>query len=117
MIHRSGDDFAQSDVRPDDRSREFSPLCDPLGLPDDLLFKTIWESRTVEKSLGRREAAPAAFPDLAASRNPYQVQAFEELAKFCEHKERNCAMALEMTRSALAIEGSPALRRHEERLK
>ena len=38
--------------------------------------------------------------ELAASRNPYRVRAFEELAKHYEHRERNYAMALEMTRSA-----------------
>jgi len=38
------------------------------------------------------------------------------LAKHYEHRERNPAMALEMTRAALAIDDSPALRRREHRL-
>jgi hypothetical protein len=54
---------------------------------------------------------------LAAARNPYRAQALAELAKHYEHRERNHAMALEMTRAALAIEDSPALRRREQRLR
>jgi hypothetical protein len=34
-----------------------------------------------------------------------------------EHRERNYAMALEMTHSALALEDSPDLRRRELRLR
>jgi hypothetical protein len=55
--------------------------------------------------------------ELAASRNPYRVRALEALAKHYEHAERNYAMALEMTRAALQIEVTPALRRRELRLK
>ena len=40
----------------------------------------------------------------------------EELAKHYEHREKNHAMALEMTRSALALDDSPALRKREQRL-
>jgi hypothetical protein len=67
--------------------------------------------------LGRTEAAVASMTELAASRNPYRARALEALAKHYEHAERNCAMALEMTRAALEIEVSPALRRRELRLK
>ena len=42
--------------------------------------------------------------------------AFQELAKYYEHRERNYAMALEMTRSALHLEDSMALRRRAARL-
>ena len=41
----------------------------------------------------------------------------QELAKHYEHREKNYAMALEMTRSALAIEDTPEIRRREHRLK
>ena len=51
------------------------------------------------------------------SRNPFRVRALEELAKHYEHRERNHSMALEMTRTALAFEDTPPLRRREERLK
>jgi uncharacterized protein YprB with RNaseH-like and TPR domain len=88
-----------------------------MGLPDDLLFRTMWESAAVERKLGRLDAALAAMTELAGSRNPYRVRALEELAKHYEHREKNYAMALEMTRSALAFEDTPGIRRREERLK
>jgi uncharacterized protein YprB with RNaseH-like and TPR domain len=87
-----------------------------LGLPDDLLFRVLWEIAGVEKRRGRDAAALAVFTDLAASRNPYRVRAFEELAKYYEHGEKNYLMALEMTRCALDLEDSPAMRRREKRL-
>jgi len=88
-----------------------------LGLPDDLLFRTLWDVGGLEKRLGREDAALAVFTDLAGSRNPYRARALEELAKHYEHRQRNYAMALEMTRGALALEESAGLRRREERLK
>ena len=88
-----------------------------MGLPDVLLFKTLWDIGVVEKRLGREDAALAAVTELAGSRNPYRVRAFEELAKHYEHRARNYAAALEMTSRALAIEDTPQMRRREERLK
>ena len=88
-----------------------------MGLPDDLLFRTLWDIAAMEKRLGREDAALAAFAELAESRNPYRVRALEELAKHYEHRERNHAMALEMTRNALVLEDTSALRRREERLR
>src|SRR5271157_4448677 len=88
-----------------------------MGLPDDLLFKTLWDIGAVEKRLGREVAALAAVTELTESRNPYRVRALEELAKHYEHRERDDAAALEMTSRALAIEDTPEMRRREERLK
>ncbi len=88
-----------------------------MGLPDALLFKTLWEIAALEKRLGRPDAALAVVADLAASRNPYRLRAIEELAKHYEHRERNFAMALEMTRGALALEDTPEIRRRERRLR
>ncbi len=88
-----------------------------MGLPDDLLFRTLWDVAALEKRLGREDAALAVISELAASRNPYCVRALEALAKHYERRESNFAMALEMTRGALALEDTPALRRREERLK
>jgi len=88
-----------------------------MGLPDALLFKTLWDIAAVEKRLARTDAALAVITELAASRNPYRVRAFEELAKHYEHRERNYVMALEMTRSALEIADTPEIRRREARLK
>jgi hypothetical protein len=88
-----------------------------MGLPDDLLFRALWDIAAAEKRLGREAAALAAFAELAATRNPYRVRALEEIAKHYEHGERNYAMALETTRGALLLEDTAALRRREERLK
>jgi uncharacterized protein len=88
-----------------------------LGLPDDLLFRTLWDIGALEKRLGRQDAALAVFTDLAGSRNAYRVRALRELAIFYEHGERNYAMALEMTQSARALEDSADLRRRELRLR
>ncbi len=87
------------------------------GLPDPLLFRTLWDIAGLEKRLGRDAAALAAYAELGESRNPYRARALEELAKHYEHRERNYAMALEMTRSALAIAETPQMRHREERLK
>jgi len=87
-----------------------------MGLPDSLLFKTMWDMAALEKRLGHADAALAIVSDLAASPNPYRVRAIEELAKHYEHRERNYGMALEMTRHALALEDTPEIRRREQRL-
>jgi uncharacterized protein len=86
------------------------------GLSDDLMFRTLWDIACLEKKLKRDVAALPVFTELAASRNPWRAAAFQELAKYYEHRERNYAMALEMTRSALHLEDSMALRRRAARL-
>jgi len=86
------------------------------GLPDDLLFRTLAEIGAIERRLGRDAAAVEVFTDLAASPNPYRAHAFTELAKHYEHRERNYALALEMTRSARQEGDSPELEHCEGRL-
>ena len=86
------------------------------NLPDDLLFRTLWDLAAVERKLGLDEAALQVWIDLAGSKNPYRVRAHEELAKHYEHREKNYALALETTRSALNLEDSAELRKREERL-
>jgi uncharacterized protein YprB with RNaseH-like and TPR domain len=86
------------------------------NLPDELLFRTLWDIAALEKKLGREHAALPVLTDLAASPNPMRAAAFIELAKYYEHRERNYAMALEMTRNALDLESSEALRRRQSRL-
>jgi uncharacterized protein YprB with RNaseH-like and TPR domain len=88
-----------------------------LGLPDDLLFRTLWDIGTLEKRLGRQDASLAIFSDLAGSRNAYRIRALDELAKYYEHRERNYAMALELTRSAIELEDTAARQRRADRLK
>jgi uncharacterized protein YprB with RNaseH-like and TPR domain len=91
------------------------------ALPDDLLFRTLWDLAAVERTLGAEEQAVAVWSDLAASPNPFRTAALEELAKHYEHRQKDLARALETTRAALdhisANHGdSPALRRREQRL-
>jgi uncharacterized protein YprB with RNaseH-like and TPR domain len=86
------------------------------GLSDALLFRTLWDIASLEKKLGRDLAAVPVLTELAASRNAWRVPALEELAKYYEHRERNYAMALEMTRSALDFGDTDALRRRAARL-
>lgn len=86
------------------------------GLPDDLMFRTLWDIAALEKKLGREHAALPLLTDLAACRNPWRGAAFAELAKYYEHRERNYAMALEMTRNALEVEPSEAFERRLHRL-
>jgi tetratricopeptide (TPR) repeat protein len=86
------------------------------GLPDELLFRTMFDIAALEKKLGREQAALPLLTDLAAAPNPLRATALIELAKYYEHRERNYAMALEMTRSALDLEPSDALHRRAARL-
>jgi hypothetical protein len=88
-----------------------------LGLPDSLLFRTMLDIGLLEKKLGNDEASVAIFSDLAASRNGFQARAFEELAKFYEHRERNYVMALEMSRSAQELGPGEGIDRRVERLR
>ncbi len=55
-------------------------------------------------------------PIWRSAKNPFRVRALEELAKHYEHREKNFARALDMTRQALNHEDSAALRKRESRL-
>ncbi len=84
------------------------------AIPDDLMFKTMWEIAVTEKKLGR---GPGGFANLAQSANPYRVMALEELAIHYEHREKNLPMAFEFTEAARqANSASPTLARRRERL-
>jgi hypothetical protein len=87
-----------------------------LGLPDDLLFRTLFDIGVIEKRLGRSDAAIAMFTDIAGSRNAFRLRALRELAIHYEHRVRDHAMALDITRRALKLEDTPELRRREQRL-
>ncbi len=83
-------------------------------IPDDLMFKTLWEIAVTEKKLGR---GPGGFANLAQSNNPYRAQALEELAIHYEHREKNLTMALEFTEAAHQAQSpSPTLAKRRERL-
>jgi uncharacterized protein YprB with RNaseH-like and TPR domain len=85
-------------------------------LPDDLLFRTMWDIAALEKKAGRDHAALPVLADLTVSPNPWRAAAFTELAKYYERRERNYAMAMEMTISALELDPSEALLRRVARL-
>jgi uncharacterized protein YprB with RNaseH-like and TPR domain len=86
------------------------------GLPDPLLFQTLWDIGRIEKKLGREEPALQIFLELAGCRNPHRVHALSALAKHFEHRERNFKVALEFTKQALTFEPSVDLLRRESRL-
>ena len=86
------------------------------GLPDRLLFRTLWEIARLEKKLCRPHAARHVFTELAGCRNEYRAQALEELAKHYEHEEKNYGLALEFTEEALRLGNSEGLGRRKVRL-
>ena len=86
------------------------------GLPDDLLFRTLWELTALDRKLGDHERCLTGLTDLAGAKNPYRVRAMEELAKHAEHRTKDPARALEWTRAAIEHEDTPELRHREERL-
>ncbi|MBZ5676103.1 MAG: ribonuclease H-like domain-containing protein [Acidobacteriia bacterium] len=86
------------------------------GMPDELMFRTLWDVAAIERKLGADEEAVTIWNDLAAVRNAFRIPALEELAKHYEHRQKDLARALETTRAALDHEETPALRRREQRL-
>jgi uncharacterized protein len=86
------------------------------GLPDRLMFRSLWDIACLEKKLERVSAALGIWAELAGCRNEFRVPALVELAKYYEHNQRNYAMALEWTQEALKHDSAPALRHRCERL-
>ncbi len=87
-----------------------------IGLPDALLFRTLWDIAALEKRRKNADAAIAVLAELASGPNPFRVAALVELAKHYEHVARDYARALEFTQQALEIQDSANLRRRRERL-
>ena len=86
------------------------------GLPDRLLFRTLWDIACLEKQLRRPTESLPIFMDLAGCRNEYRVPALEELAKYQEHQAKNYALALDFTEQALRFERSTELLHRRTRL-
>ncbi len=99
-----------------DQSRRLFRRAIDAGLRDELLFRTLWDVAAIERKLGESQAAIEIWNDLAASRNPFRAKAMEELAKHYEHREKDFDRALELTRAAVELHESPALRKREKRL-
>ena len=72
-----------------------------MGLPDPLLFRTLWDIGLEERRRGAIEAALEVWRDLAGARNSFRVRALVELAKHYERREKNYAAALEATLEAV----------------
>ncbi|HEX4170604.1 MAG TPA: ribonuclease H-like domain-containing protein [Bryobacteraceae bacterium] len=87
------------------------------GLPDRLLFQTLWDLACLEKKQKRPFEALRIFVELSGCRNDFQVAAFEELAKFYEHREKNYALALDFTEQALSLQRTGVLAHRQERLR
>ncbi len=86
------------------------------GLPDSLLFRTLWDIACLEKQLRRPAEALGVFVDLTSCRNEYRIAALKELAKYYEHQEKNYALALDFTEQALSLERSTELLHRKARL-
>lgn len=86
------------------------------GLPDPLLFRTLWDMANLQKKLARPEAALRLFEDLSTCRNEFRVPALEELAKHYEHKAGDFSKALDFTNRALQFGSTETLRRRQARL-
>jgi uncharacterized protein len=86
------------------------------GLPDSLLFRTLWEMALLERKSGRAPSSLSILADLAASKNQYRADALSELAKYYERSERNYALALDLARQALEAAPSEASERRVARL-
>lgn len=99
-----------------DRAIDLLKRAVETGLPDRLLFRTLWDIALLEKKLGRPCAALQVLTELAGCRNDHRVPALEELAKYYEHEEKNYVLALEFTRQALTFEHSQALDHRRLRL-
>ncbi|MDQ2841848.1 MAG: ribonuclease H-like domain-containing protein [Acidobacteriota bacterium] len=86
------------------------------GLPDGLLFRSLWDIACLQKKLGRPFEALPIFIELSGCRNEHRAPALEELAKYYEHEECNYALALDFTEQALGFHDSGELRHRRERL-
>lgn len=88
-----------------------------MGLPDPLLFRTLWDIGLKERRRGSIDAALKVWRDLAGSRNSFRGRALVELAKHYERRERNYAAALDATLKAIATDESAGLQGREARLR
>jgi tetratricopeptide (TPR) repeat protein len=85
-------------------------------IDDNLLFRSLWELAQLERQLNRTTEALILWTDLSQSKNPYRAEAYVELAKHYEHKEKNLFMALECTIAAAQLKPTAELAHRRERL-
>ncbi len=108
--------WLQQAGRQDEALKLFQRAIDK-GLPDHLLFKTMLELALLHKKQSNETASLQLFTELTESPNPCRARAYEELAKYYEHRERNYAMALEMATSARQESDTEEARHREDRLR
>jgi len=99
-----------------EKSLELMKQAIDLGLPDKLLFRSLWDVALLEKKLVRPAAALKIYTELAGCRNDHRVDALEELSKYYEHEEKNYGVALEFARQALDFEKRESLLKRVDRL-
>ncbi|MBV8841939.1 MAG: ribonuclease H-like domain-containing protein [Bryobacterales bacterium] len=99
-----------------DQARTLFRRAIDAGLPDSVLFPTLWDLAALERKFGAEAEALAIWKDLSSARNPLQTRALEALAKHHEHRTKDREQALEFTRAARELEDSPGLQRREARL-
>ena len=86
------------------------------GLPREDLFAALWEAAQIERRAGRHDKQVQLLSDLARGSSTYRAAAFVELAKHYEHRLKDYALALKMTRNAQRDAPSPELRHRELRI-
>jgi hypothetical protein len=87
------------------------------GLPDSLLFKTMLDAALLHKKQSNATAAVQLFSELTESPNPCRARAYEELAKYYEHRDRNYSLALDMASCARRECDTEEARHREDRLR
>jgi uncharacterized protein YprB with RNaseH-like and TPR domain len=79
-------------------------------LPEEVYWDTVRRLSFAHKRRGNLSAAVTLWREAAHSG---QIYAHVELAKFYEHKQRDCSEAAQWTRAALALVNAPDFPRHE----
>jgi hypothetical protein len=86
------------------------------GLPDPLLFSSLWNIALLAKKLKQEESALRYLHELASCRNPHRIDALEELAKHHEHAVKDYLLALDYTQQALGHAETDSLLHRKKRL-
>ena len=86
------------------------------GLPDESLFRALWEKAMLEKRCGRRERMLAICRDLADVRNDCRIAALEELAKAFRAPREGPGPGVALHRPGPRHKPSPELRHRKNRL-
>ena len=85
-------------------------------LPPEVEWRALWDCAAIEKKSNRWQMAAGLWSELTTVKNPYQQQAYEELAKYYERQEKNHNLAMEMTRAAMELGLTPELEKRRQRL-